>query len=215
MKPFLLNSRFYIIFTLLLLYPANYLSGIIHSCVELIPHNSYIYQIFSIGLAQSPTVVVILGIAFWLTNNYLWRISLVKKIFRLKDINGRYEGNLISSYTKDDQQNGTYPVVIEISQNLTSIHVNLFTERSCSYSLIANICQNHIGNKELVYVYQNKTAAMGDDSDMKDHNGTAFLEIDDEGNKLKGNYFNNPRERGRYGQIEVKKIAQRLIGKFS
>lgn len=80
MKPFLLKSKFYIAFTLLLLYPANYLSGVIHGWVELIPHDTYIYQIFSIGLAQTPTVVAVLGAAFWLTNNYLWRISIVKKI---------------------------------------------------------------------------------------------------------------------------------------
>lgn len=135
-------------------------------------------------------------------------------MFGLPNINGRYEGDLMSSFTETKEQNGTYKTAIEIKQTLTNINVCLYTERSRSYSLIANICKNNNGNYELVYVYQNNTSVIGTDSDMRDHNGTAILEISDDGSTLDGNYFNNPRERGRYGKIKVTKVTSGINGKF-
>ncbi len=212
METFSLKSKFYIIFSLLLSIPASFLASKISTYIDSLPPANLFYHLASLGIIKAPTIIVILLFFFWLFNEFVWKIYLIRKIINIPNINGRYEGSLISTYTKSNEQNGTYPIVIEIKQTLTSINVWLYTERSCSYSLIANLCKNNNGNYELVYVYQNKTSALNTDIDMRDHNGTALLEIFDDGKMLKGNYFNNPRERGRFGQIEVIYTASKLKG---
>lgn len=214
MKTFYLNSKFYIIFSLLLSVPASFLSSKITTYINSLPPTNFFYHLSSSGIIEAPTTVIILLFFFWLFNEYVWKIYLIKKIIGIPNINGRYEGSLTSTYTESKEQNGTYNIAIEIKQTLTVICVYLYTEKSCSYSLIANLCTNNNGNHELVYVYQNKTSALNTDTDMRDHNGTAFLEIFEDGKLLKGNYFNNPRERGRFGKMEVTKVTSGIKGKF-
>ncbi len=165
-------------------------------------------------MLEAPTTIIILFFFFWIFNNYIWKLPWVRKILDTPNINGRFEGKLVSTFTETKEQNGTYPIAIEIKQTLTSICVYLYTERSCSYSVIASVCKNNNGNYELVYLYQNKTAAMNTDADMRDHHGCAYLEIFQDGKSLIGNYFNNPRERGRYGKITISKVATKIKGKF-
>lgn len=195
-------------------FPAFWLSSKISTYLSGLPETNVLHYLSSWGFIEAPTAIAIILFIFWMLNNYLWKWLPIRKLFGIPNIDGRYEGELVSSFTETKEQNGTYKTVIEIKQTLTKITVCLYTERSCSYSLTANLCKNNNGNYELVYIYQNKTSAMGDDSDMRDHNGTAILGIFEDGNKLDGNYFNNPRERGRYGKIKVTKTSSEIRGKF-
>ncbi len=209
-----LSYKFYFLFALLLIVPASKLAGWISEYVKTLPTDGIIGYLSSIGLFDAPTALVILFLFFFVFSNYLWKIKHIDTLLGIPNINGRYEGELISSHTEDKTQNGTYPIAIEVKQTLTEIQVFLYTERSCSYSLIASMCKNYTKNFELVYVYQNKTSAMHADADMRDHHGSAFLELVDKGNTLSGYYFNNPRERGRYGKIKVSRVSRKLKGGF-
>lgn len=214
MKIFYLSSKFYILFSLILSMPAYWLASVLKKAVDTIPENNFLHFLSSVGIFEVPTAVALLLAVFWLFNNKLWKFYPMKKLLGVQNINGRYEGELTSTHTENKEQNGTYKIVVEIKQSLTSISVFLYTERSCSYSLIANIGLNSNCNNELIYVYQNKTPAMNKDSDMRDHNGVAFLKIFEDDGRLVGNYFNNPRERGRYGDISLKKTDEKLRGMF-
>lgn len=79
---------------------------------------------------------------------------------------------------------------------------------------MSTIGKNNQGNWELCYLYQNKTTTVNHDEDMKDHGGAAFLEIFENGEILKGNYFNNPRDRGRHGSIDAHRVDKILLGRF-
>lgn len=214
MKIFYLPSKFYVLFSLILSVPAYWLASILKRIVDNLSEGNFLHILSSVGVFEAPTAVALLLAAFWLFNNEVWKFYPIKKLLGVPNIGGRYEGKLTSTHTENNQQNGTYEIVIEIKQSLTSLSVFLYTERSCSHSLIANIGHNSNCNQELIYVYQNKTSAMNNDADMRDHNGVAFLEIFEDGEKLVGNYFNNPRERGRYGVMNLKKTKGRLQGKF-
>lgn len=194
--------------------PAFWLSSKISIYLSGLPETNVLHYLSSWGFIEAPTAIAVILFIFWMLNNYLWKWLPIRKLFSIPNIDGRYEGELVSSFTETKEQNGTHKTVIEIQQTLTKITICLYTERSCSYSLTANLCRNNNGNYELVYVYQNKTSAMGTDSDMRDHNGTAILEIFGDGSILDGNYFNNPRERGRYGKIKVTKVISKIRGKF-
>jgi hypothetical protein len=214
MKTFSLSSKFYILFSLILSVPAYWLASILKTIVDSLPESNFFHYLSSVGIFEAPTAVVLLLAAFWLFNNEVWKFYPIKKLLGVQNINGRYEGELTSTHTENNEQNGTYKIAIEIKQSLTSISVFLYTERSCSYSVIASIGRNSNDNHELIYVYQNKTSAMNKDADMRDHGGAAFLEIFEGGKKLVGNYFNNPRERGRYGVMNLEKTKEQLKGKF-
>lgn len=214
MKSLKLSYKFYFIFSLLLIVPATWIADQINKFIETIPNESFLGHLSSIGIFGVPTALAILFLFFWIFSNHIWKIKYLDKLLGMPNINGRYEGELVSSHTEDKTQNGTYPVVIEVKQTITDIEIFLYTERSCSYSLIASMCKNYAQNYELVYVYQNKTSAIHSDSDMRDHHGSAFLELIDGGNELNGYYFNNPRERGRYGKIKVTRVGIKLKGGF-
>jgi hypothetical protein len=214
MKVFSLSSKFYILFCLILSVPAYWAASVLKVFVDNLSANNFFHYLSSVGIFEAPTTLVILLGLFWLFNNIIWKFYPIRKLLGIPNINGRYEGELTSTHTENNEQNGTYKICLEIKQSLTSISVFLYTERSCSYSLIASIGLNGNHNHELMYVYQNKTSAMNNDSDMRDHKGSAFLEIFEDGKNLIGNYFNNPRERGRYGVIKVEKVKSSIQGKF-
>ncbi len=214
MKTYALTAKFYIIFSLLASFPSFWLSSKINTYLSGLPETSLLHYLSLWGFIEAPTTIVIILFIFWILNNCLWRWLPVRKLFGIPNIDGRYEGEIVGSFTETKEQNGTYKTAIEIKQTLTKVIVCLYTERSCSYSLTANLCRNNNGNYELVYIYQNKTSAIRTDSDMRDHNGTAILGILDDGYTLDGNYFNNPRERGRYGKIKVTKVNSKIKGKF-
>ena len=209
-----LTAKFYIIFSLLTSVPAFWLSSKINIYLSNLPETNALHYLSSWGFIEAPTTIVIILFIFWILNNYIWKLLVIRKLFGIPNIDGRYEGELVSSFTETEEQKGIYKTAIEIKQTLTNITVCLYTERSCSYSFTANLCKNNNGNYELIYIYQNKTSAMGTNSDMRDHNGTAILRIFENGNILDGNYFNNPRERGRYGKIKVTKVISKIKGKF-
>lgn len=194
--------------------PAYWLASILKTIVDSLPESNFFYYLSSVGVFEAPTAVGLLLAAFWLFNKEIWKFYPIKKLLGVQNLNGRYEGELMSTHTENNEQNGTYKIAIEIKQSLTSISVFLYTERSCSYSIIASIGSNSNDNYELMYIYQNQTSAMNTDADMRDHKGVAFLEIFENGKKLTGSYFNNPRERGRYGIIKVEKVKGCIKGKF-
>lgn len=214
MKIFSLSTKFYILFSLILSIPAYWIASILKNLVDNLPERNFFHYLSSVGIFEAPTAVGLILAAFWLFNKEVWKFCLIKKLLGVKNINGRYEGELTSTHTENNERNGTYKIAVEIKQSLTSINVFLYTERSCSYSIIANIGRNGNHNDELIYVYQNKTSAMNEDADMRDHGGAAFLEIFEDGKRLEGNYFNNPRERGRYGIMKLEKTKGKLKGEF-
>lgn len=214
MKPLSLSYKFYILFSVILAIPASAIADKISTYVSTLSPDNFFHYLYSVGVLEAPTTVAILFLFFWIFSNYLWKIPGIKNVLGIPNINGRYEGELTSTHTENNEQNGTYKVAIEIKQSLTGISVLLYTERSCSYSLLASLVRNNNHNYELTYTYQNRTSAMNSDADMRDHRGATFLEIFDQSKKLSGTYFNNPRERGRYGVINVEKVKGCLKGKF-
>jgi hypothetical protein len=214
MKTFSLGSKFYFIFFIIFSIPSSWVAGRFTDFAKTLPDTNFFHYLFSFGVLEAPSTIVVLLFFFFVSEKWLWQIPPIPYFLGVPNINGRHTGTLTSTHIGSDEQNGTYNVVIEINQSLTQTNVYLYTERSCSYSLIANICKNHNENDELVYVYQNKTVAMNADKDMRDHHGVASLQIFDSGAVLTGSYFNNPRERGRYGVIDVRRESRFLKQRF-
>jgi hypothetical protein len=211
MRPFKLTAKFYILYALVFVLPASSVAESIQSYLSTLSPNNFIQHLASLGIIEAPTTVGILLGLFWLVDKWLWRIKWFAFLPVPTDINGRYEGHIVSSHSSDE----TYKVGLEVEQSLTDIKVCLYTKNSTSCSATATVGKNDYGNWVVSYIYQNKTSTVNHDEDMKDHLGVGTVEILDKGKKLKGVYFNNPRDRGRHGSIEVTRITRKLSRSFS
>jgi len=74
-------------------------NGIFYKMKQAAPNKKFI---------EAPTAIAIVLFIFWVFNNYLWKWLPIRKLFGIPNIDGRYEGELISSFTETKEQNGTY-----------------------------------------------------------------------------------------------------------
>ena len=209
MKPYKLETKFYVMFTLITVVISTPLAKILQNIVRGFDYPS-VQMLCNLGVIEAPTVIILVLGLFWIYNMYLWKTIPFKYFHNIPNINGRFEGVLESSYSAENK----YNIVIEIEQTLTNIYIKLYSEKSPSYSIISNIGKNEQNNWSVYYIYQNCPTTVNTDQDMRDHTGSASFEIFNNGSRLKGNYFSNPRNRGRYGNFEVNKVDIKLKGHF-
>ena len=158
---------------------------------------------------EAPSTVVVIGLLFWVYEKYLWRVSFISALHGVPYISGRYEGHVESSF--DGKK---YSIALEVHQTLTSVTVCLYTERSSSYSVIANIGKNGNANSFLAYVYKNTPRTVSNDLDMRAHDGFVCLEIFAAEQKLEGYYHNDPRERPTHGKLVCARVSRTTKGHF-
>jgi hypothetical protein len=208
MHPFKLSAGFYIVFTAVTLLPATWFAQLFQNLLE---HSSgeFLQSLAQSRIIEAPSAILLILALFWIYENWLWRLWLVRTLHGVPYIAGRYEGHVESSY---DGKN--YPVVVEIQQTLTNVTVCLYTERSSSYSFMATIGKNGNGNAVLTYAYKNTPRTVSTDEDMRAHDGLVSLEIFPAEHRLNGYYFNDPRERGRHGKLICTFVSQRVQGHF-
>lgn len=209
MKPYKLEPGFYIIFTLVTLIPALWLARFVQETIEKASVWEPLSKIVELKIFEAPTTVIIIGLLFWVYESFLWRVKPFTYLNGVPNISGRYTGEVESSYDRKK-----YPIVLEIRQTLLSVGVCLYTERSSSYSIIANVGRNERHNDFLAYIYKNTPKTVSGDLDMRTHDGFACLEIFEKGKNLEGSYFNDPRERGTYGKLSCKKEGPTIKGRF-
>lgn len=146
-----------------------------------------------------------------LINKYGISLSMVRRKMHLPDLNGRYEGNLISSF-KDELN---YPVkkkcALEIVQDLTGFKVfGYFGElyesgfTSKSESSINNIDEVENGCFTLMYLYHNTAEPGQEKLFYNNHSGTAVLQYNPIDKSLTGYYYNYDRKSSGSFQLQFK-----------
>jgi hypothetical protein len=202
-------------------YPAKILISILCSFIgiivlskSLINPNPDSLQIFmwiigSIGL---------LGIIFFLINKFIMNKWFLK-LFTLPNLNGNYEGELISSYHINDDMskpNIKKFVKMEITHNLNGFYVKTHfydsefhkEESSISESISHDIEAKDNGEFLIIYRYRNLHNTFHKDHQkytLNQHDGIAQLYYNPKTNTLKGKYFNDSQERPSYGTINLNK----------
>lgn len=160
----------------------------------------------------------LLAICFILINKFvMWQWVL--KILGLPNLNGNYEGELISSYHIDDdisKPNIKKFVKMEITHNLNGFYVKTHfyesefhtEESSISESISHDIEAKDNGELLIVYRYRNLPNTFHKDHKkytLNQHDGIAQLYYNPKTNTLKGKYFNDSQERPSYGNINLNK----------
>lgn len=110
----------------------------------------------------------------WLFDRYVWRVGLLGrlKLVQLPDLNGRWIGEVKSSYRPDGR---AHSVSVIILQRWSKILVRLESEHSRSRSVSASLRTVDLLNPELSYQYVNEPRSNAP-ATMEMHRGTATLE---------------------------------------
>lgn len=208
MKPYRPKSEFYIVFILLTLVPAiliaQFLQEFLQKNLFAGLSNGIIDGAISLRLIEAPAAITIIGLVFLLYESYLWKLWPFKHVHKVPDINGRYEGFLCSSFNTTVK----YPFVFEIEQSLSDLRIIAYTAEESSHSVIAEIGTNNRNHWCVSNIYQDIADPVKAKPDMKNHEGVSFMEIFEDGNMLRGNYYSNPRDRGYYGTYELKRVCR-------
>ena len=169
-------------------------AGLIHTKLDAINFESY-------GLAGIISAVGIYQVLYYLFDRFIWKWCLLRKLglVTVPNLNGRWSGNLKSSYEPDVQD---YQIDVFITQQWSKISVRLEAGESHSKSIAASFLTDDPSSPELVYVYDNDPGAMAPKS-MHSHGGTAKLRVTDSG--LQGQYYTG-RGRGTVGDISLKRM---------
>ena len=136
----------------------------------------------------------------WLFDRYVWKLGLLRKLklIQLPDLNGRWIGEVESSYSQDGL---AHSVSIVILQRWSKILVRLDGEHSRSQSISASLSTVDLLNPKLSYQYMNEPKSNAPDT-METHRGTAIVEL--VGTGLEGDYYTG-RGRGEIGTIKLNK----------
>ena len=137
---------------------------------------------------------------YWLFDRYVWRLGLLRKLklIQLPDLNGKWVGEVESSYSQDSH---AHSVSVVIVQRWSKMLVRLETGNSRSHSVMASLRTIDLPNPELSYQYVNEPKSNAPGT-MEMHRGTATLELI--GSGLEGDYYTG-RGRREVGTIKLSK----------
>ena len=145
--------------------------------------------------------VAFIGVILFLINEYLWRFSWMKWLIDIPNLNGRYKGELVSSFVDGVGQQIRKECVLEINQNASSIHVYAYyadkgteVQTSMAYSITEEIVKEKNGVFTLYYLFCNEPNSMIEA--LNKHNGTAKFSYLADKRQLIGEYYNHRLNKG-------------------
>ncbi|MCW4018291.1 MAG: hypothetical protein NWF00_06395 [Candidatus Bathyarchaeota archaeon] len=127
------------------------------------------------------------GFLLLLFDKYLWKWRFLRtlNVVHTPNLNGTYEGNLLSSYSEFKKE---IPISVEVVQNWTKISIVWKTKTSCSRSLVASMLTQTEPNI-LTYQYLNEPNQNAPEA-LHMHRGTATTDIEKD-QTLSGGCYNN------------------------
>lgn len=163
----------------------------------------YIVKIIS-GFELIPNVFgipLIYNILYRFFDNHAWKCKFVKRILNVADLNGKWDGTLISSHNGGK----IIDMSLDITQTWTKIKCTANFNDSSSNSSIAAIYSDDCDNCTLYFAFVNNSRDIK--TEMQMYDGFNILTLN--GDKLNGRYFNNrPNHQSNYvggniGTIEL------------
>ncbi|MEZ5034736.1 MAG: hypothetical protein R2796_07085 [Chitinophagaceae bacterium] len=163
------------------------------------------------------STISILTLVLLLINNYLWQFKAFKWLVNIPNLNGRYQGELVSMFidTATNQQTRKH-CVIEVKQNASKIKLhsyygdlNTLEQTSQAESVSEEIIEQSNGIFEVFYIFSNSASAL--ETQLNNHIGTCSLSYFPDTKRLEGEYYN---QRGLKGIIKVSFIQTKLLGRL-
>jgi len=167
-----------------------------------------------------PTVSTLIVLTLLVIDKYGLKIPLLKHLFWVKDISGRYEGEIRYKNFKTGSEEVKH-CIVEIEQSASKISVNTYfdfkytknSEKTTSKSLVTSIVvDDDFNNQKLVFTYQNTGNTV---KGLQPSNGTNILSIKVRNDELflEGLYYTD-KEPQTKGEMKVKLISKQLKKEF-
>lgn len=181
--------------------------------------SAYINGFLTKPYVHYPTVSTLIVLTLMVIDKKGLRIPLLKKMFWVKDISGRYEGKVNYKHFKTGFEEEK-PCFLEIKQSASKILINTYfdfkytqsSETTTSKSIVTSIVTDGFENQQLVFTYHNSGNPI---KGLQPSNGTNILSIFERDNNLflEGIYYTD-REPQTKGEMKVKLISKKLKKEF-
>ncbi len=193
------------------------LSAIFGFLLDLIP--PYLNGFLNKPYIHYPTVSSLIVLTLVFIDNKGIKLPVLNKLFWVKDISGRYEGEIeYQDYKSNFIKKKT--CFVEVEQKASKININTYfnfnnkwkDEKSNSKSLVSSISSDEFENQSLVFTYHNSGNTI---KNIQPSNGTNILSIieRDKDIFLEGVYYTD-RVPQTKGAMKVKLISKKLKRKF-
>jgi len=212
-----MNFKYYktellIIFIIVIYFPCSYLSEVLERAVDKFTMLSRIVQI-----SDSLSTLTFMTVVIFFIDRIGWRWRLFKWLVDLPDLNGRYKGQLESSFKDAGGQPVIKDCVIEIKQTASKIHISSYfaeaatsTTSSSSHSVLLEVKKEENGFFKLYYIFVNDTGSL--QGEVRNHSGTANFYYFPDNKSLAGDYYN---QRLNKGEITVQFQQKKRLGRFN
>lgn len=186
---------------------SNYIETAINKQQELTEIYSYIGVFSTISL-------ITLTLTF--INFIGWKWTIFKWLINIPNLNGRYTGELISSFLDVNGNPVVKDCTIEIKQSASSIHIFSYygdkgtnIQTSLAYSVSEELVEEKNGLFQLFYIFTNEPDTLL--TQLNNHAGTAKFRYFPDILSLEGDYYN---QRKNIGTIKVKYEQSKRLGRL-
>lgn len=160
----------------------------------------------STGWSSPPVVAIpVFGLfagLYFLFDKYLWKISWLRKVLLVPDLNGKWSCDGHTSLKNAVPVDIDWSATISITQSWSKILIHLKTSQSESKSISASIYHESGVGYRLLYQYNNKPNA--DELDLSNHSGSAELLFSEDTESSSGSYYTD-RHRTTVGTMTLKR----------
>lgn len=161
----------------------------------------------STGWVNSVTTAIpvfaLFGFFYWIFNKFLWRVSTLRRILLVPDINGKWSVDGLTTLKNGTEAEIEWRGTITITQSWSKILIHLQTPQSSSKSVSGSIHLDEGVGYRVLYQYQNAPSA--DQHDLEKHSGSVELMFDLEGSSAKGYYYTD-QHRNTVGTMQLRKL---------
>lgn len=155
---------------------------------------------FFIDITYLLTAPIAFKFFYYLFNKYLWKCKIIECFFKVPNLNGRWEGMLISSYHGNECK---ISMILDIEQTWDSmICYSIFKESRSSSDII---CLESVGSGKFVLKFTYKNSSHSIDCTIQEFSGYNELTLDQEKDTLEGIYYTR---RFTHGSIKLKRITK-------
>lgn len=148
-------------------------------------------------------MLTVAGGLYWVVDQWLWRYPPITWFHSIPNLEGRWEGEIESSYGSEGdlapiEEDGSE---LKITQRWSKVEINYRNpESSRSRSISARI-EAESSWPKLIYVYENEPEGDGLQTPQQRHRGTAVLDFYEEEQELRGVYYTDHSGGQSYGEM--------------
>ncbi len=195
------------VISLLLFIPMNaILTTVYNLIIMLLPSTANFFNLLSeIGISVSAvSLLSVFAMLYFIFCKFVWKMKLVAKFTGVPNLNGDWQGTLVSSHINPETNKKTVlDMTMVIIQDWNSISIRSTFPKSSSYSKTASLHINE--QKGIVLGFSYRNDSMNVDIDSREFSG--YNELTYKNDILEGIYFTN-RNEGTHGTIKLKKIKK-------